>query len=1031
MIDEKRAALPANKAKGAAPAHASNVRELSDKVVKAAESARGPVGRSTTSLAQLKLAHMRLHGREADLNLLRAKQGELATNGGSTALPEIILVSGVSGTGKTALVKRGLREPAQKMGMTFVSGKFDVNQAALPLSAFAEAMAPDVGKIFAEEDRMWLSGAMPGSDELLGIERGKRVSVSSHLSGGKEAVSRQQYAIKRLLKTVCTHLNGLVLFIDDLQWADIATLDLLNSISLAASPPFSSSGPTAKTRFQSESTNFLWGFADNVKSLVAEALGIDGDEDKVDALATTVHNKTEGNAFFVLMFLRSLYDEQLLQYNFGLESWVWDDAMVKSRLVADNVATMMVNKLKRLGATSQSIIKIASCLGASFSPAIVATVQDSLAATDDDDETDSISTVSRSSKEFEDEGLWEIDDDGKCRFSHDKVQSAAFDLIPSEERDSFRSHIGDVLTKKLDPQSLDDMLLEVVSLRDCSVPSTADERKALAGLNLKAGLRASSNAAFDTAVVYFRAGRELLGANAWDEDENTMVALCSEEANACFVLGDLDQMDSLIDEVLSKDIPIKLKFKANETKILALNVAGKWHESIETALDFRRQLGLKSFKNKPASTVTVLAAFFKTNRALGARTAEDIASLPPLEDERIMMGQRMLELLLASSYMAQQTIYPLVSFLLVRESLEHGANASTVDGFSSFGAILCGAFGRLKDGREMAKAVELLLENPVNRRIESRACFLVQGAILHWTAPLQGTLAPLLSGYQAGLEIGDIESAGFCLHFRTGYLFYAGRGLEGLEKELEANVSVLRKLNLSGMTHVLLVYLIAVKKLRASGGPARPSFRCSDEEMTFRAIYKVADDTGSTLLRAFANIAELELLTIDQNWEAASSFLVECGDLRPLVPGFFPGVRFTFFESLIYFKASQMATGWFQKRKFRRKGCKSMALMSSWLKKGNVNVLHSLHLLAAERHALEGNATKAEEEYKAAIAVSSQNGFLQDRALAHNLARAYYAAKGDDYWAKYHLECAEKLYSDWGARVELGKATQRRTDATV
>ena len=278
---------------------------------------------------------------------------------------------------------------------------------------------------------------------------------------------------------------------------------------------------------------------------------------------------------------------------------------------------------------------------------------------------------------------------------------------------------------------------------------------------------------------------------------------------------------------------------------------------------------------------------------------------------------------------------------------------------------------------------------------------------------------------------GDIESAGFCLYFRTGPLFYAGRGLEGLEQELEANVSVLRKLNLSGMTHVLLVYLIAVKKLRGSGGPARHSFRCSDEEMTFRAIYKVADETGNTTLRATANIAELELLAIAQEWEAASSFLAECGDLRPLIPGFFPGIRFTFFESLIYFKASQTATGWLQKRKFKRKACKSMALMSSWLKKGNVNVVHSLHLLAAERHALEGNATKAEEEYKAAIAVSSQNGFLQDRALAHNLAREYYAAKGDDYWAKYHLECAERSYSDWGARVELGKATQRRTDATV
>ena len=267
--------------------------------------------------------------------------------------------------------------------------------------------------------------------------------------------------------------------------------------------------------------------------------------------------------------------------------------------------------------------------------------------------------------------------------------------------------------------------------------------------------RASSNAAFDTAVVYFRAGRELLGANAWEDDKSTMLALCSEEANACFVIGDLDGMGSLIDEVLSKDIPITDKFKVYEVKILSLNTSGRFRESIDTALEFRRQLGLPAPKNKPASIVTVLAAFIKTNRALGARTAEDIASLPPLEDERIVMGQRMLELLFTSTYQAQQTIYPLIAFLLVRASLKHGANASTVDGFANFGLLLCGAFGELKRGREMAKAVELLLENPLNRRMASRAVFIPQSLIMHWTSPIQLTLAPLLNGYQSGFEIGE------------------------------------------------------------------------------------------------------------------------------------------------------------------------------------------------------------------------------------------------------------------------------------
>ena len=170
----------------------------------------------------------------------------------------------------------------------------------------------------------------------------------------------------------------------------------------------------------------------------------------------------------------------------------------------------------------------------------------------------------------------------------------------------------------------------------------------------------------------------MLGDNAWEEDRDTTVALCSEEANACFVLGDLDQMTSLTDEVLSKDIPIRLKFKAVETKILALWAAGKAIESIDTAFDFRRQLGLKCFKNKPVSTATVLIEYMKTNRALGARTAEDIASLPPIQNERVAMGQRILELLLYPVYQGQQSMYPLISFLLVRTTIKYGLSARCV-----------------------------------------------------------------------------------------------------------------------------------------------------------------------------------------------------------------------------------------------------------------------------------------------------------------------------------------------------------------
>ena len=103
-----------------------------------------------------------------------------------------------------------------------------------------------------------------------------------------------------------------------------------------------------------------------------------------------------------------------------------------------------------------------------------------------------------------------------------------------------------------------------------------------------------------------------------------------------------------------------------------------------------------------------------------------------------------------------------------------------------------------------------------------------------------------------------------------------------------------------------------------------------------------------------------------------------------------------------------------------------MKIIRSWLRKGNVNVVHTMHLLTAEHAALKGNTAKAEEQFKLAVSVASKNGFLQDRALAHELAGAYYASKGDDYWANYHLDCAERSYLDWGATAKVEELARRK-----
>mmetsp|Transcript_23905 Transcript_23905/g.51712 ORF Transcript_23905/g.51712 Transcript_23905/m.51712 type:complete len:740 (+) Transcript_23905:1112-3331(+) len=732
------------------------------------------------------------------------------------------------------------------------------------------------------------------------------------------------------------------------------------------------------------------------------------------------------------MFLRYLYDERLIEYNFGAMRWIWNDDVVSSTMVMQNVATIMINRLKQFQEGSQTILKVASCLGASFSTSVVAMVVEALSEmqsrkVSDHDEIASIIThsidefendeiapvIASSIEEFENDGIWEVDSesDGIWHFSHDQIQSAAFELIPLGERDSFRGKVGTALMTRLDPDLLDECLFEAVTLQNYAMPSmSGDERKALAKMNLQAGLKASKNASFHTAAVYFKAGRELLE-GSWEGDPDTMLQLCSEEANARYIANyNLETMNVLIDEVLGQPIPVRDKFRVSEVKVKSALARGNLRESLDTALRFCRKLGLPAPKNKPVSTLVILKDFFKTKRALKNRTAEEIACLPELSDEQIIMGQKMLSLSNTACFLVQPTLFPIIVFLMVRFSVKYGIGASSCDGFATFGVLLCGIFGDLMGGREMAKAAELILANHDSKVMKSRVGFVCEAFVLHWTVPLQATFVPLLQGYQIGLCGGDIDSAGWCLVTRCHHLFYAARALEGLQKEINTCIDILSQLNLESHRLCVFPYLLTVKRLRGV---------CTkDSCMGFEDMLKIASATNNLANRGHAIFAQLELLVVFNEWESASELLAEAGNLRLSIPGHFVGVRFTALEALISFKMAQ-TSALLARIMWKRRGVKAFKLLQSWAKKGNVNVVHSLYLLSAELAVLKGDGKKAEERFKTAVTVAATSGLRQDKALAHNLAHEFYTSQGDKYWADYSHEQSQEAYSDWGANAKV------------
>jgi len=342
-------------------------------------------------LATLRLDDLKLHGREGDLKLLKAKLGDIQNANG-----ELIMVAGSSGCGKSALVSRGLRDPAKKRGIAFAAGKFDQNLAAPPYSAFSHALSDlakhviakedagkvksDIKKALGEDGMQLISRAMPGACELLFSlqNRAPRRSSVSGGGGGKEVANRMQYAIRELMKAICANAKkGVILFIDDLQWADAASLELLQSLLQDADIPslllagayrddeVPETHPLAlqireAERLGSTITTIKVGNLERgtVTSLVAEVLRMEDKEGAVESLAAIVHQKTEGNAFFILVFLTSLYEDGLLEYNLGIMRWMWDDEKVKQKLVTENVANILVNKLKSFRDVFQNVMKV-------------------------------------------------------------------------------------------------------------------------------------------------------------------------------------------------------------------------------------------------------------------------------------------------------------------------------------------------------------------------------------------------------------------------------------------------------------------------------------------------------------------------------------------------------------------------------------------------------------------------------------------------------------------------------------------------
>jgi serine/threonine protein kinase len=520
----------------------------------------------------------KLYGREAQIGALLAAFDRVAVRGNEDNAQfkvEMMLVSGYSGVGKTALVQELYKPITAKHGY-FIWGKFDQFERNIPYSAIVDALQKLVQQLLGEPDeqvQQWRSHLLAalGSNGQIIIDAipeveliiGKQPPVPS--VGATEAQNRFNLTFQKFVRVFCDKEHPLVIFLDDLQWIDSATLKLIELILLDEQTQFlfligayrdnevHPTHPLVLTLLELRKQGAVLQeitlaplALESLNQLIAETL--DRNPDTVRDLDQLVLRKTEGNPFFVGEFLRMLYSENLLTFNAEHLSWQWNIAQIQARNITDNVVELLLLQLKKLPEETRQILRLAACVGSQFDLETLAIVcektpkaifQNLLAAI----HAGLIQPLS------------ELDEDllvQEYKFLHDRVQQAAYALIDESHKQVVHLQIGRNLLNKTSPEQRSERLFEIVDHLNYGIELVAEqiERNEIARLNLIAGQKAKTATAYEAALKYLKTGLKFLNTESWLSEYDLTLSLYSAAAEAAYLHGRFDEMEQFVEVVL-------------------------------------------------------------------------------------------------------------------------------------------------------------------------------------------------------------------------------------------------------------------------------------------------------------------------------------------------------------------------------------------------------------------------------------------------------------------------------------------------
>ena len=1004
---------------------------------------------------------------------------------------EMMLVSGYSGIGKSSLVYE-IHKPITRHKGYFISGKFDQFKRNIPYAPLIHAFQELIRQILTESHEhidTWKAKLL----QVLGVNAQVMIDIIPEIEliiGSQppvpqlpptEAQNRFNLVFKQFIHVFTTPDHPLVLFLDDLQWADSTSLKLIQLL-LTDSDSQSLLVIGAYRDNEVNSVHPLMLALDNLKKtdatvnqivlqpidftnlncLVADTLSCP--PKRAEPLSQQVFQKTKGNPFFATQFLKSLYEDGLLQYGVTTSEqgehvggyWQCDITQVKALAISDNVVEFMAAQLRKLPEKTQNVLKIAACIGYQFdlrslsitcekSPIETATdlwdalteglvlplseiykffrldeagaPEPSLAKVVNEPVISSPRSFQRESDSF---GLMSPE---SCsyKFLHDRVQQAAYSLIPDTDKPSIHLKIGQLLFNETTSGELEEKIFEIVNNLNIGIDliTRQSERDELASLNLMAGCKAKSATAYEPALKYLSIGLGLLRESSWESQYDLTLKLHLEALETEYINTNFERAAYLSEIILAHAKTLLEKIQVYELKIPFYYSQNNPTLAIETALEVLKPLGV-SLPKQP-SKLSILLGLIHTKFRVGRKPIDELANLSDMTDPYKLAAMRLLLAIGPAVANANPALYPLIVFKLVNLSIRYGNSPLSAYGYCMYGMLLSTMLGDIDSGYQWGQLALMLLQRFDTRALKAKVNFLFNTFIRPWKEPTKAGLDPSIEAFQSGLETGDIEYACYSISDYLTSLLWSGESLESVAKAQAKYIAVILKYKQDVIADwARLRYQFVLNLLGRSSEQGRLIGEAFDEDQRLPKLVEANNQSGMALIY----LAKCILLYYFKDYIHSVENAELVAKYQQTLMGTMYLAEHHFYHALAMLKLYPTASKP-QQQQYLKQVASYQKKMKTWAVHAPSNFRHKYELIEAEVARVLGQTVKAMEFYDRAIQDAKEQGYIQEEALTNELAAEFYLALNRVNVSRTYIIDAHYGYSRWGAKAKVNDLVER------